>query len=99
MSNTTEIDIPRIEDFIKRLDQKDLIYLNNIIVDRLKVLQQVKSSEKMAEFHVGQRVGFVLEDGEQKAGKIIRLNKKTISIMTDDNEKWNVPPVFLKSLE
>ncbi len=99
MNKSNEVDIPRIEDFIKNLDQKDLIYLNKIIVDRIKILQQVKSSENMAKFHVGQRVGFSIDDGEIKKGRIIRLNKKTISLISDDNEEWKVAPVLLKNLD
>jgi len=99
MNEITEVDINRIEDFIKRLDRNDLIYLNNIIVDRLKLLSQIKSSENMAKFHVTQRVSFTSSEGTTITGRIIRINKKSVSILTDDDQRWNVSPVFLQSLE
>ncbi len=99
MNKSTDIDIPRIEDFIKSLEMKDLFYLNKIIVDRIRILQQVKASEKMANFHVGQRVGFILDDGRMQNGRVIRLNKKTVSIITDEQEQWNVAPALLKGLD
>lgn len=80
------------------LDRKDLIYLNNIIVDRLKLLSQISSTENMAKFHVSQRISFTTPDGTQKNGRIIKLNKKTVSIITDVDEQWNVEPGFLKSI-
>ena len=94
-----EIDIPRIEDFIKTLNQKDLIYLNNLIVNQLKILSQVRSSENMAKFHISQRIFFTAPDGSERKGKIVRMHKKTVTIITDDDEQWNVAPGFLKSLE
>lgn len=99
MSNQNEIDIPRIEDFIKRLKIKDLIYLNGIIIDRIKVLQQINSSEKMTKFHVGQRVSFSPEGAQVKEGRVTRLNKKTVSVITDDNENWKVGTGLLKSID
>lgn len=32
-------------------------------------------------------------------GHIVRLNKKTVSVITDEGVKWNIPPGFLKSLD
>lgn len=94
-----ELDIPRIEDFIKTLHEKDLIYLNRMICERLKVLAQVRSSESMARFHVTQRVRFPGQDGRVKVGVITAMHKKTVSIVTDDRENWNVAPGLLKSIE
>lgn len=87
------------EDFIKRLEFQDLIYLNRIIVGRIKVLQQVNSSKNMAKFHIGQRVSFSPDGGQIKQGRVIRLNKKTVSVITDDDENWKVGPGLLKSID
>jgi hypothetical protein len=92
-----EIDIPRIEDFIKKLGEKDLIYLNNLIIERLKVLSQIRSSKFMAEFHAGQRISFDGPDGKIKKGFIVRMHKKTVSIRTDEGENWKVAPGFLRN--
>lgn len=94
-----ELDIPRIEDFIKTLDEKDLIYLNRLICERLKVLSQVRSSEKMARLHLTQRVSFNAPDGLVKSGVITGMHKKTVSVVTTDGENWKVAPGLLRSVE
>ena len=93
-----QLDIPKVEDFIKQLNEQELRYLNRLIVDRLNILSQVKSSVKMAAFHNGQRVSFVDSDGLERKGHIIRLNKKTASITTDDGHQWNVAPGLLRGI-
>lgn len=81
---------------IKRLNEDDLLFLNQLICERLKLISQAKSTFLMADFRIGERVCFQ-EDGNQlKHGIIQRLNKKTISIRTDDGHLWNVYPGFLK---
>jgi hypothetical protein len=49
----------------------------------------------LAQFSVGDRVSFPSTCGERKLGVIVRLNKKTASIATDDGQHWNVHPGFL----
>ncbi|MBI5555555.1 MAG: hypothetical protein HY920_06885 [Elusimicrobia bacterium] len=79
---------------IKRLGENDLISLNKLIVERLKLIAQAKSTQHMARFNIGDRVGFRTHDGK-KTGIVTRLNKKTVSIKTDDGADWNVSPVHL----
>ena len=42
------------------------------------------------------RVSFTASDGSIKSGVIIRLNKKTVSLRTDDDQLWKVSPSFLR---
>lgn len=83
-----------VMDLIKRLGEDDLIFLNKLIIERLKLIAQAKSTHHMARFNIGDRIGFRTHDGK-KIGVIIRLNKKTASIRTDDGADWNVSPVYL----
>ena len=80
---------------IRRMNEDDLRFLNRLIVDRLKLIGQARSTAMLAHFSVGDRVAFQSSSGEQKTGVIIRLNKKTASIATDDGQQWNVHPGFL----
>lgn len=80
---------------IKNLGEEDLIFLNKLIVERLKLIAQAKSTSLMARFNVGDRVEFRGPAGERKAGVIVRMNKKTASVQTDDGGSWNVFPGFL----
>jgi hypothetical protein len=80
---------------IKKLGEDDLIFLNNLIVERLKLIAQAKSTHSMSRFNIGDRVAFRTSVGNKKTGIIVRLNKKTASIRTDDGGDWNVSPMFL----
>jgi hypothetical protein len=80
---------------ICRMSEEDLRFLNRFIVERLKLIGQARSTAMLAHFSVGNRVSFQSSLGERKAGVIVRLNKKTASIVTDEGQHWNVHPGFL----
>ncbi len=81
---------------IKRLGEEDLLFLNQLIIARLKLISQARSTAQMANFHLGDLVSFQTEDGQVIQGKILRLNKKTVSIKTGDGHRWNVAPGLLR---
>jgi hypothetical protein len=83
---------------IRRMNEDDLRFLNRLIVERLKLIGQARSTTMLARFSVGDRVSFQSPTGERKSGVIIRLNKKTASIATDDGHHWNVHPGYLTSV-
>ena len=82
---------------IRRMNEDDLRFLNRLVVERLKLIAQARSTAMLAHFSVGDRVSFQSSSGELKTGVIVRLNKKTASIATDEGQQWNVHPGFLRS--
>lgn len=84
---------------IRRMSEDDLRFLNRLIVERLKLIGQARSTTMLARFNLGDRVSFPCVTGERKTGVIVRLNKKTASIATDDGQRWNVHPSFLARVE
>ena len=82
---------------IWKLNEEDLHFLNRLIIERLKLIHQARSTVMLAHFNVGDRVHFSTGAGDQKTGVIIRLNKKTASIATDDGQRWNVHPGYLRA--
>jgi len=82
---------------IRRMGEEDLRYLNHLIVERLKLIAQARSTAMLARFSIGDRVSFQSHSGERKTGTIVRINKKTASIATDDGQQWNVYPGYLSS--
>ena len=80
---------------IRQMGEEDLRYLNRLIAERLKLISQARSTVLLARFSVGDRVGFQTSTGERKTGVILKLNKKTVTIRTDDEQRWNVYPGFL----
>lgn len=80
---------------IKRLNEQDLLFLNRLIVERLKLISQARATSLMTSFTMGDRVSFQASDGQVQEGVVLRLNKKTISVATDDGYQWNVSPGLL----
>ena len=50
---------------------------------------------QLAQFAEGDRVQFTANDRSIKHGMIMRLNKKTASVLTDDGQNWKVSPALL----
>lgn len=84
---------------VSKLNEEELLFLDRLIVERLKLISQAKSTVMMSNFHVGERVCFTACTGNLKRGVILKLNKKTASIKTDDGNLWNVAPALLKKIK
>jgi hypothetical protein len=80
---------------IRHLGEEDLRFLNRLIIERLKLIAQARSTALMSQFNIGDRVGFQAPTGQWKRGVIQRLHKKTVAILTDDGHHWNVSPGLL----
>jgi hypothetical protein len=81
---------------IDKLTEAELIDLNNRIVERLKFLNQMRSHAQMLDFRIGDRVSFQPEGRPVVVGMLTRYNKKTVTVITDSGEHWNVAPRFLR---
>ena len=77
---------------LRNMSEEDLLYLNRMVVERLNLLAQAKSTVQLAQFAEGDRVSFTDNAGTLKHGRVIRLNKKTVSLVTDDGHHWKVSP-------
>ena len=75
---------------IDHLTEAELIDLNNRIVERLRFLHQMRSHKQMLEFRIGDRVAFQPAGRPMLTGILTRYNKKTVTIVTDGGERWNV---------
>ncbi len=84
---------------IKGLNEEDLLFLNRLIVERLKLISQFRSTSLMVRFTRGDRVVFQAPDGRTLEGIVLRLNKKTVSIATDEGHQWNVAPGLLRLVQ
>jgi hypothetical protein len=81
---------------IDKLNEDELIDLNNRIVARLRFLNQMRAHSKMLDFRIGDRVTFQPEGRPPLVGIITRYNKKTITVITDSGQHWNVAPGLLR---
>lgn len=84
---------------IDKLTEADLIDLNNRVVARLKFLHQMRAHAHMLDFSIGQRVSFQPEGHSLLTGIITKYNRKTVTIITEAGQQWNVSPIFLRKPE
>lgn len=80
------------------MGEQDLLFLNRIVVERLNLLAQARSTVQLAQFAAGDRVEFTANHGSIKRATVLRLNKKTTSLLTDDAQNWTVSPAMLRKL-
>lgn len=80
---------------ITALSEDELIDLHRRITERLRFLSQTRAHHKMLEFKVGDRVTFKPDDRPALSGVLTKYNKKTVTIITDKGEHWNVAPGLL----
>jgi len=81
---------------ISKLSEAELIDLDHRIVERLRFLRQMRSHEQMIQFSIGERVTFQPEGQPPVVGMLTRYNRKTVTVITDDGQHWNVSPRFLR---
>ena len=81
---------------IDKLSEEELIDLNNRIVERLRFLSQMRAHSAMLDFRIGDRVTFQPEGRAPLFGILTRYNKKTVTVITDSGQHWNVAPALLR---
>jgi hypothetical protein len=84
---------------IDKLTEAELIALNHRIVARLRFLNEVRAHSKMLKFKVGDRVEFQPTGRPLVIGMLTRYNKKTVTVITDSGEHWNLSPALLRKAE
>lgn len=84
---------------IDHLTEAELIDLNHRVVERLRLLHQLHAHKAMLEFRIGDRLAFDPQGGSPVAGVLTRYNKKTVTVLTDAGERWNVSPRLLRLAE
>ena len=80
---------------LSQLTEPELVDLNRRIVERLRMIRQVHAHVRMLEFMIGERVWFQT-DVRKVEGVLVRYNKKSVTVITDDGERWNVAPGLLQ---
>ena len=83
---------------IDKLGEEELIDLNHRIVERLRFLSQMRAHSKMLDFRIGDRVIFQPQGRPPVVGMLTRYNKKTVTVITDSGQHWNVAPGFLRKV-
>ncbi|MDZ7811045.1 MAG: hypothetical protein U5L11_14460 [Arhodomonas sp.] len=78
---------------------RDVIALNHRIVERLKFLETAHAHRAMMTFHLGARVSFESRRDGRLTGRLVKFNRKTVTVLTDDGRQWRVPPEMLSLIK
>jgi len=84
---------------IDELTEAELIDLNHRIVERLRLLNQMRAHGQMLEFKIGDRVTFQPGGRAPVVGMLTRYNRKMVTVITDDGQHWNVTTSLLQKAE
>jgi hypothetical protein len=95
VDNTQSI-MRKFDPVIKDLSMHELIVLNKMVVERIRIMQKAGTLMSMSQFNVGDRVSWNGSDGIVRSGIIIRINHKTASLDIGNKSYWTVSPQLLR---
>ncbi len=81
---------------IDALSEAELVDLNHRIVERLRFRAQMRAHAAMLDFRIGDRVAFDPPGRPRTEGVLTRYNKKTVTVLTPDGQRWNVSPGLIR---
>lgn len=81
---------------IDELSEAELIDLNHRVVERLRFLNQMRAHSHMLDCKIGERVTFHPDGHPPVVGIVTRYNQKTVTVITDTSQRWNVGPGLLR---
>jgi hypothetical protein len=82
---------------IDGLSLEELHQLNHRIVERIKMLRDMHAHVHMMAFNLGTRISFDTEEG-RLLGTLVKYNRKTVTVLTDDGRQWRVSPSLLSAV-
>ena len=83
---------------IDHLTEAELADLHRRVVTRLNFLTEMKLHARMLDFSVGEKVSFQPQGHPVLFATITKYNRKTVTLITEGGQQWNVAPVFLHKL-
>lgn len=85
---------------IDQLTIEELEALNHRIVERLKFLDAVQAQREMMALNIGAKVSFESPRHGRQVGTVIKFNRKTVTLVSDDGlRRWKVPPQMLSRIK
>jgi hypothetical protein len=84
---------------VDKLTEDELIELNHRIVERLKFLESMHTHNEMMQFNPGDQVSFQPAGRDRQTGTLVKFNRKTVTVITESGQKWNVSPHLLSKVK
>lgn len=88
----------QIQQFVQSLSDEELHALYHQLGDRMHLARRARELYALKDFHVLDRVSFE-HAGRRVEGTVIRINQRTISVMSTGGIRWKVSPQLLRKLE
>ncbi|AZC33927.1 hypothetical protein C4K38_6012 [Pseudomonas chlororaphis subsp. piscium] len=63
------------------------------------MLESLGAHKSMMQFHPGAWVGFDSPRGERLSGSVMKFNCKTVTVVTDTSQRWNIWPHLLSPIK
>ena len=83
---------------IDGLSLEELMQLNHRVVERIKMLQSMQAHVDMMAFNLGTKVSFDTDQG-RVVGTLVKYNRKTVNVVTDDGRHYRVTPGLLSAVK
>ena len=83
---------------IDGLSLQELMQLNHRVVERIKMLEAMQAHINMMAFDLGAKVSFDTDEG-RILGTLVKYNRKTVTVLSDDGRQWRVSPGLLSALK
>jgi hypothetical protein len=84
---------------IDSMSYDELVELNHKIVEKLKFLDSMHIHKKMMQFSPGDQVCFEPSGRGKQFGTLVKYNQKTVTVITESGQKWNVSPHLLRKVK
>jgi len=84
---------------IDHLSIEELETLNHRVVERMKFLDTVHAHKAMMAFNIGAKVSFESPKDGRKIATLVKFNRKTVTVITDKGQRWNIPPYLLAAVK
>jgi hypothetical protein len=91
--------MPQTKIDLESLTYDELVALNHKIVERLKFLDAMHTHREMMQFAPGDQVSFEPPDRGKQFGTLVKYNKKTVTVITENGQRWNVSPHLLRKVK
>jgi hypothetical protein len=84
---------------LNNLSFQELKWLNQMVLKRIKFIHHLNTMGSLSKLHIGDKVKWTDYDGMERKGVIIRINAKTASVQSDDdNGWWRISPHLLTKI-
>lgn len=83
-----------VDHTLKSMTEERIRILHRKTGERLRLIDRVNQLQALSKLSVTDRVSFMHND-KRITGIIIRLNRRTATVLDDDRNRWNVSPSLL----